>query len=79
MHTILEEDLNIKAKQHNVFILQQYATSLWLFVLKQLVVCLGKNQYFLVQRKFDRDTWQVQKGEGLNLVSSITFTLRVRL
>jgi len=28
MHTILEEDLNIKAKQHSVFILQQYAISL---------------------------------------------------
>jgi hypothetical protein len=28
VHTILEEDLNIKAKQHDVFILQQYATSL---------------------------------------------------
>jgi hypothetical protein len=28
MHTNLEKDLNIKVKQHNVFILQQYATSL---------------------------------------------------
>jgi hypothetical protein len=28
VHTILAEDLNIKAQQHNVFILQQYATSL---------------------------------------------------
>jgi hypothetical protein len=47
-------------------------------VLKELVVCLGKNQYSLAQRKFDIDTWQVQKGEGLNLVSSITFILGAR-
>ncbi len=42
-------------------------------MLKQLVACLRKKQYCLAQRKFDRDTWQVQKGERFNLISSITF------
>jgi hypothetical protein len=46
-------------------------------VFKQLVACLGKNQYCLAQRKFDIDTWQAQKGEGFNLVNNITFSLEL--